>query len=351
MVSILKLDTYMALLSNQPPFLHTEELELQLPSTFALWNALGIDVFFERDPQEPKWREQLTMADFIGGSAVPSSPLLPDDVALGLCGAYRDIWTWSRISRTGNIRSVDADAVHELVESWKLRLDDMANLWSEPQAREHEINLLLRAYQGEEDDRNPGWEKSVLTRLCSICLNTTMLYHLLAINLSAETRCLNTAVLGSWSLEGRPAATLGPSDRTRLEQWALEPRARNSVIHSLCVLKACENTFTIENIGHAVDPIANVALCTAAIVTKAWLSAGPSCCCTLEGMQSLEINDTSAKDRWVRIGGAVLVDNVALCICSMGPWMARFVSALMQGGQQWEMSGSIAECLRKPLNS
>lgn len=341
----------MALLSNQPPLLQTEELELQLPSTFALWNALGINVFFKRDPQEPEWREQSIMADFIGGSAAPSSSLLPDDVALGFCGAYRDIWKWSRVSRTGNTQSADADAVHKLVESWKSRLDDMANLWTEPQVKEHEINLLLRAYRGEEDDRDPGWEKSVLTRLCSICLNTTMLYHLLAINLSAETRCLNTIVLGSWSLEGRPAATLSPSDRTRLDQWALEPRARNSVIHSLCVLKAYENTLTIENLSHTVDPIANVALCTAAIVMKAWLWASSSCCCSLEGMKSLEINDTSAKDHWVRLGGPVLVDNVALCGCSKGPWMARFVSALMQGGQQWEMSGSIAECLRKPLNS
>lgn len=344
---LLKVDTYFGLLCNQPPVLQVEELDLGLPPTFALCHGYGIEVFFARDPEEPSWREQLPIAKFLGGSA-PLSGLLIEDIMLGFCGTYREIWSYSQEARNPH-HSMERSGVPQKLESWKTRLDDISNLWMEPQLKAQEINFLLRAYRGEENASDAGWEISVMTRIAVVCLNTMMLYHILSIHHCADVRTLSILTLESWSLGGGPSVRPLPAKGATLSQWASEPRARSSIIHSISILKAYENSLaTMKDVSQTMDPVAHVGLCTGAIVLRGWF-ASSACNCHAGGMQSLNVDDPSEKDRWIELNGSVSVDSVALCRCSSGPWMARFISALTQGGQLWEMSDSVAECLRKPV--
>ena len=366
--SIVKIDVYMALLHNHPPMIQAEELELGLAHTYTLFNAHGIDAFFARDAEEPADREACSIASMIQSpqTTLPSGTLVEDTV-LGFCGTYRGIYTRAQTRRilphAADTSGVDLGQGEDAVklEAWKMRLDGISHLWIDPQTNAAAISYLVRAYSANADSAQPsaneGWERPALGRIAASVTNASILYHLLALHLSADIRAVTVAVIGLRSLGGGPgvAAACAPDASTvgAIQRWAVSREARVAVMHSLSILKACENALSTCTVGtpdESLDPIAHVALSTAAMVLRCWLlNDVVSCQCHAgDGMlqtPKLNLDVIPDRDGWVATGGSVTVDGVPVCPCSAGPWMARFALVLRDGGKRWQMSRLVADSL------
>lgn len=352
--NVLKIDTYMALLCNQPPVLHVEELELGLTSTFSLYNAYGIDKFFLRRRQEPPDRIQCSMANMARyPRTMLSSGTLVDDVALGFYGTYLRIWKWAqtrRINPFGMVDSEQGESVSHQLETWKIRLDSISNLWAEPEANAAVINYFLCAYRSEEEPIDAGWEGPVLDRIAAQILNVTILYHLLALHLNADIRSMTAMATGSWDMVGGPAPPEAVNS-CAIRQWALSQEARVALVHSISILKAYENALvTMDSPCQSLDPIAHVALSTAGVVLRCWFCE-TSCDCKDRHQPFPDMGESLAKDHWVQNGGPISVGSVTLCRCLKNTWMTRFVSTLSQGAKSWDASGSIVEALQKEFSA
>ncbi|KFH42798.1 Zinc finger protein-like protein [Hapsidospora chrysogenum ATCC 11550] len=367
--SVVKIDVYMALLCNQPPMIQAEELELGLAPTYALFNAAGIDAFFARDREEPADREACSIASMIHSphTTLPSGTLV-EDIVLGFCSTYRGIYTRAQTRRilphAVDTPGVDLGQGEDAVklEAWKMRLDGISHLWIDPQTNAAAISYLVRAYSANADSAQPsaneGWERPALGRIAASVTNASVLYHLLALHLSADIRAVTVTVIALRSLGGRPgvaAAACAPDASTvgTVQRWAVSREARVAVIHSLSILKACESALSTCTVGtpdESLDPIAHVALSTAAMVLRCWLSNDMvSCQCHAgDGVQQipkLDLDVIPDRDGWVMTGGSVTVDGVPVCPCSVLPWMARFALVLRDGRKRWEMSRLVADSL------
>jgi hypothetical protein len=356
----------MALLCNQPPMIQLEELELGLTPTYALFNAPGIDGFFAREREEPADREACSMASMIQSPhTVLSSGTLVEDTVLGFCGTYRGIYTRAQTRRilphTVDTPGVDLGQGEDAVklEAWKMRLDGISHLWIEPQTNTAAIGYLVRVYSANADSAQPsadeGWERPALDRIAVGVTNASIFYHLLALHMSADIRAVTATVIGLRSLGGgRGVAAACAPDASMvgaIQRWVVSREARVAVIHSLRMLKACENALSaVDPPNESLDPIVHVALSTAAMVLRCWLANDVvSCQCHAgDGMQpipDLDLDVIPDRDRWVQTGESVTVDGVPVCPCSAGPWMARFTLVLCDGGKRWEMSRLVADSI------
>lgn len=245
------------------------------------------------------------------------------------------------------------------LEAWKRRLDSISRLWINPQTNAAAIGYLVRAYSAKTDSAQPsadeGWERPALDRIAAGVTNASIFYHLLALHLSADIRAVTVAATGLRSLGGGPgvAAACAPDAPTvgGIQRWAVSREARVAVIHSLSILKACENVLsTMGSEGESLDPIVHVALSTAAMVLRCWLSNDVVSCQWHAGdgmqkMPELDMDVIPGRDGWVQTGESVTMDGVPVCPCSAGPWMARFTLVLCEGGKRWEMSRLVADSL------
>lgn len=366
-VSALKIDVYLALVSNQPPIMHSEELQLGVPPTFALWNSWGLDKYFRRLQDEPADRSSFSMASMAQSpqTLIPSGALV-EDVVTGLCGSYQNIWRLAQVQWSGGfVPQGDSDRawLSQPLHAWKDRLEGIANLWADPVANAHAIRCLLLSYLGQETPDQPGWEQSVMNRITRFVLNGRMLYHLLLLHLNINVRFMTVLALGSWSIAGVGGG--GPSacmprddvDLVQLSQWAVSHDARQAILHCLVVLMAYERDMvTVSGASGSVDPITHVTLATAAAIMRGWfLTNAVPCACLAMGAppaQSMEIDTGAITENrgWVANGGCVTVDGVPICACSSETWMTRFASTLRRHGRGWNLAELVATRLQTSVH-
>lgn len=332
----------MALFCNQPPTILVDELELGLTDNHALANAFGIDKFMARDPENPVDRLSCTMAAMARTSdTILASGTLFEDVWLGLCGTFAQIWNCNQLRRIqsgpsdSQQHAIQRQAVMHRLEVWQRRLQGLADLTNEPVRSGGPTNCLLRTYRGEEDTNTPGWEHIVKDRISIHLFNVNLFYHLLGLHSSADIKTMAAMTLGSWSMTGAPPAKPDAMADERIGRWSLTPEGRLGVLHALHLLETYQSSPGVPG-QQALDPIGLVALATAGTVMCCWIHSGRIVChCGEENLPNLLVDVVSAENRWVRYGGAVAVDGTPLCICSSTTWMARFARILAQRGRGW----------------
>lgn len=150
---VFKVDTYLSIRGNRPPYLQAEELDVNLPSTLAAWCSYPLPVFYCRQSEEPSDRKDRTIFELcsIPQLAAPSV-LLVEDVLLGLCGLWPHIW---RFTRTGPYRRPsesgrDSIALADLLGGWKGHLEKLSVLV----AGQDSVTPFIKAYRGLEDDNS-----------------------------------------------------------------------------------------------------------------------------------------------------------------------------------------------------
>lgn len=332
----------MALFCNQPPMILVDELELGLTDTHALANAFGIDKFMARDPEDPIDRASCTMAAMArNADTILVSGTLFEDVWLGLCGTFAQIWNCNQQRRiqcgAGDFQKHAAQrrvVMHQL-EAWKLRLQGIADLVIEPVRDVEAANRLLRIYRGEEDTNTPDWENIVKDRIAANLFNANLFYHLLGMHCTSDIKTLTAMTLGSWSMTGFPAANPDAMADERTGRWSITPEGRLAVLHAIHLLKIYASSFGVPQ-RQALDPIGLVALATAGIIMCCWIHSGRIVChCNDTNLPNLLVDVVSADNGWVRYGGAIAVDGTPLCMCSSTIWMARFAGVLAQRGRGW----------------
>lgn len=332
----------MALFCNQPPTILVDELELGLTDTHALANAFGIHKFMAREPEDPIDRLSCTMAAMARTSdTILVSGTLFEDVWLGLCGTFAEIWNCNQLRRIQSRPSdsqqhtIQRQAVMHRLEAWKLRLQGLADLMVEPVKNVEAANRLLRIYRGEEDTHTPGWEKIVRNRIATHIFNVNLFYHLLGLHCSADIQSMTAMTLGSWSMTGTPPAKPDVMADERIARWSVTPEGRLAVLHALHLLKIYEGSTAVAG-QQSMDPIGLVALATAGTVLCCWIHSDRIVCrCNDPNVPELLVDVVSAANGWVQYGGAITVDGTPLCVCSSTTWMARFAGVLAQRGRDW----------------
>lgn len=161
-------DAFFALVHKTPPILHYQEIGVNLPSTFALWNTYGLDVFAKRHLEEPAGRSDLQMCEIANrrGSFTSSSQVLVEDILLGLCGKLQAIWALSETFPSKTKESPNSSALQgtQLIEAlnlWKHELDRISDLNSQESITSNAAaaRYLLLAYRAEDDSISASLER------------------------------------------------------------------------------------------------------------------------------------------------------------------------------------------------
>lgn len=358
---LFKIDSYLSLLRCQPPVLMPEELHFSLPSTFALYNGLGLHVWEVRQSIEPEIRAQNTIRDLIqniapDGISPADGIMLTEDIQLGLCSLQSSIWHLSDQLR----RNLDTNTAMQRshlraqLESWKRLLLRLPFSQSDPINFTQKQHMAMRFYYGFEDHSEPGWQSTVFARPKDLFFDALMHYHLLSIHLYADIRILRQ--LTQDTSQGDLLTVYGsPYEKEKLTResgtvgWTQTKYARRALYHSAAVLALYNDLSELEN--KMVDPIAFVALSASALVVWAYCTFGDVGCdiCRGEtrvyrGVNDVELmkwaetrdDDMLAKDRetWIEGGGGRLtLDGTEVCRCHMEQLISKFQSCLPEGWQ------------------
>lgn len=352
-VCTFQVDTYLSMLCNQAPLLRREELDLGLASTFGMWNAFGLHVFFPRHRSEPWRRGALKMSclDMTDPQLLPSG-ILVEDVHACLLGAWGDMCVLQQLRRGRHAAaaSARAAAVARQLELCRLQLDAVVEAADRPDLHGQYTDFLLRAYAAKELPTEPRWRERIQTRIHSYAFSARMLYHLLSLHLRADVQAMRDV---SHAMSGpHAAAHQWQRKAMHIQEWAMSPDSRAALLHAMLVWSTYQDSApALDLLRNPADPVVYMALSAAAIVLWTWtMNAVPACICG-PAVPKIDVGpETSAEmaDWILRGSGAIVLHGAAVCNCNAATWLTRFAEALSQGGERWEL-GSIAanNCLSR----
>lgn len=363
-ISLFKLDTYISLFTQQPPALQREELGLSLASTFGLWNAFGLDVFFRRWPTEPLDRSQHKIRDLALGSQQPVSPsILLEDIQIRMMGVTNYVWILSKMRGNPNpalcISADQKELISARLKRCKLQLDSMTSIWTEPDQHKQHIEFLLRAYAAREEPFHEGWEQPVRSRFFAMVLSTTMLYHLLNMHIYADVHGYVQNLLAASSPGTAPSSIspIAPISSDELREWATSMDGRIAVSHAIFAYRAYGSATSspADYKAEAIDPIAHMAMAAAAAILWTWIQNRSAAACTCMEMQPtgeldfgfvpLGAGKSPEVERWIRHGGNIWLHGVHMCKCSVDVWLSPFAAILSHGAKKWEAGDVFAQTL------
>ncbi|RDA92457.1 hypothetical protein CP533_6437 [Ophiocordyceps camponoti-saundersi (nom. inval.)] len=360
-----QVDTYLSLLCNQPPLLRREELALGLPSTFSMWNAYGLDVFFPRHRDEPWRRASFTMSnlDMTTPHLLPSAVLV-EDIESCLLASWNDIWLLHQLRRNrhGTAGSRAAVVARQL-RLCKLQLDSVAEAAERPDDNDAYADFLLRAYSAKELPSQPGWRESVRARIAARILGARMLYHLLSLHCHADVQALrgddtsSSAAEWALSVDGRAAllqAVLvwrtyseSPSvDHPPVVYMALSAAA--IILSSACTLQACVCSSSTSSSSRPTTRTPTTTT-TTTVTTTATPSSDTARPDVAVGPLTA-VESAPDLDEWLThgSGGGLSLHGLAVCRCNAATWLTRFAEALARGGERWELASIAASnCLSR----
>ncbi|PHH70835.1 hypothetical protein CDD80_5702 [Ophiocordyceps camponoti-rufipedis] len=335
-----QVDTYLSLLCNQPPLLRREELALGLPSTFSIWNAYGLEVFFARHRDEPWRRGSVSMSclDMAAPQLLPSAVLI-EDVQICLLGAWNDIWLLQQLRRNRHGAAAPrAEAVARQLRLCKIQLDGIADTMERPDVEGRYGDLLLRAYAGKELHTQPGWRQRVLARVTGHVVSARMLYHLLRLHLHADLQALRESDATTWQRRA-----------LMVREWALSTDGRAALLQAVLVWRTYgEATET------PADAVVYMALSAAATVLSACIVDVVLGCVCRGSEADAGVGPLSTAEsapgipEWLARGGGLCLHGLAVCRCNAATWLTRFAEALARGGERWELGSMAAsDCLSR----
>ncbi|KAH0522640.1 hypothetical protein TsFJ059_006461 [Trichoderma semiorbis] len=365
--NMFKLDTYISLLTQQPPSLQREELSLSLTSTFGQWNAYGLDVFFRRWPSEPMERAQYRICDLALGSQQPISPvILVEDLQIRMMGVTNYVWILNKMRGSPNpnlcVSSEQRELISARLKRCKLQLDGMTSIWKEPEQHKMHIDFLLRAYSAREEPFHEDWQKPVRDRFFSFVFSATMLYHLLNMHIYADVHSYmqSLPIVSSPGVTPANLSTTPPINNAEIHEWATSQDARIAVSHAIFAYRVYGSTTSSPSDlkAEVVDPIAHMTIAAGAAILWTWIQNNTSACTCMNlpvsgeldlGFVPLGAGKSPEVDHWIRNGGTIWLHGVHLCKCNVDVWLSPFAAILSHGAKKWEIGNVFAQKLWSQL--
>lgn len=301
LVLTFQFDAAFALAHGQPPLLHLQEISIGLTSTFALWNAYGVDIFALRELEEPHERSKVPISEIsVRSDPVISSGLLVEDVHLGLCSILQSIWVLSRASPSNKenpSHTFQKSLFFQTLDDWKHELDNINKL-ADPgnftgSATGHVAGYLFLAYRGEDDS-----VAASLERINTLVQDGMILYYYLKLSLYVFDLV-------------RPGKQIKDSQK---ELWDSFKYRKKALVCALQMLKIVESKASF-------NPLIRHALTMAVDVTIASLSGQK---CNLGGQHAVNNN----AQHWSDLSESFWVDGTPVCVCRLTVWIERFRKAI-----------------------
>lgn len=298
LVLTFQFDAFFALVHRQPPLLHLQEIGVGLTSTFALWNAYGLDVFALRELEEPRERSEVRVSEVISRSdSVISSGLLVEDVNIGLCSVLQSLWALSQAipsdKKENPSHTFQRSLLVQTLDDWKHKLDRISKSADPGNFTGSLERSLLLAYRGEDDSLTASLE-----RINSLVQDGMILYYHLKMTQYVHD------VVGS----GKRIESL------HSDLWETSKYRKEALVCALQMLKIVESKASF-------NPLIRHALAVGVDVMKASLSRQK---CYLNGQHAVR-NDAQ---HWSDIGEPFWVDGTPVCVCKLTFWVGRFEKAI-----------------------
>jgi hypothetical protein len=302
-------DVYFALAHEQPPILHRQEIGVDLPSSFALWNAYGLDIVAKRQPEEPSGRSGFRISEMTNcPGSFTSSQLLVEDVLLGLCGHLQAIWVRSQ-SLPSKTKGYLGNAFHrvlliETLDAWKSELDKINKLADTRNITSDAVRHLLLAYRGEDDS-----VAASLERTTTLLQDGMILYYYLKMHYYAGVNASEVVGL------------LKPIEDPCTQTWRTSKNGREALVCALQILKIVDSFGAS---GASINPLIRHALAMGVNVTRVFVSCQKCECLTKEGQHATKMD----LQQWTEIGGPICIDGTKVCVCKLKFWTDNFEKAI-----------------------
>ncbi|TGO28293.1 hypothetical protein BPAE_0029g00210 [Botrytis paeoniae] len=375
-IDLFKIDAYFSTITVQPIILKPEELHFSIPDTIALWNAGGLPNWEARQPDEPKSRSyRLISVMFegvaLGGIEFPENESMLEDIQICLWAMQSEILQLSKQGQPERKNelslNIQRQSLKRQLEALKRGFSNLSAKISCPNVFDQADQSPVRYYYGLEDHDKPGWQDIVCRRIHSFIFDTSILHHLMNLQLFTETQTMRM-LAKDLALSDKVRGVFGdiysqPHTRrvSEARAWTQEPSSRRALWHATEILlshSALNQTPSLANF--IPDPISYIALASAALVIWTHCMYGQETCnalsCTSmlphEVSMSIELTklsevingssyDEKGKEVWIE-GGAYFrasVENVQLCSCNVGILMGKLRAHIPR---DWEIAGEIA---------
>ncbi|KAF7915487.1 uncharacterized protein EAE98_011090 [Botrytis deweyae] len=375
-VDLFKIDTYFTAITVQPVLLKPEELHFSIPETIALWNAVGLPIWAARQPSEPKSRNHRSINVMLeevalGGIEFSENEYMLEDIQICLWAMQSEILQLSKQAqperRNELSLNIQRQSLKRQLEALKRGFSNLSGKISSPDAFDQAGHSPVHYYYGPEDHDKPGWQDIVYRRIHSFIFDTSILHHLMNLQLFTETQTIRM-LAKDLTLSDKVRGVFGdiysqPHTRRVLaaRAWTQEPSSRRALWHATEILlshSALNRTLSLANF--IPDPISYIALASAALVIWTHCMYGQEACnalsCTSmlphEVSMSIELTklsevingfsyDEKAKEVWIE-GGTYFrasIENVQLCSCNVGILMGKFRAYIPH---DWEIVDEIA---------
>ncbi|ESZ96406.1 hypothetical protein SBOR_3238 [Sclerotinia borealis F-4128] len=361
-VDLFKIDTYLSVIKGQPPLIRPEELHFNIPETIAHWNANGLQMWEIRHPDEPKSRSQRSIIMMLeelalGTIEFSEKESLLEDVQICLWAMQSQISQLSKRAqptrRNDLSLNLQRESLKRQVDSLKRGLTKLSTRISGPEVFEQADRSLVRYYYGLEDHDKPDWKDIVSQRIHSFIFDTSILHHLMSLQLFTETQTLRM-LAKDLALSSNVKEVFGgvytyPHTQrvSAARAWTQESNSRRALWHATEILLSHKQLTMTPSLANFIpDPISYIALASAALVVWAHCMYGQEICNTISSVStsmphevgmSIELTklsevisgssyDERGKEVWIE-GGAYFrasIENVQLCGCNIGIVMKKF---------------------------
>ncbi|RTE75861.1 hypothetical protein BHE90_009662 [Fusarium euwallaceae] len=360
-IALYKIDVYLSIARGQPASLHREEIDATMPSTFSLWNAYGLNVFFRRLSQEPTDRVGFKLSEVISNPNSPAKSLvLLEDVHLALCGLLPGIWNHTQIVRrtteAGRPMPNSLTSLAWQLETWKADLERISHQCTQCFHADQIEEFPFFAYVGKYEEEPQRAKVAAMNNIKCLVSDCMMTYHLQGMQLYSDIRIMNTVARFSAQATGEDSSKSLriQKHQSQLNAWATTSESRRALLHALSVLRGCEADIqTNEPQTQSIDPIAYLTISMSALVVWAWLIFSEHACNCVPslshinvGVDPTNLQSTAQLENWIQSGGTAALHSIPLCRCVAEGWMARFNALLPQGSRRWELCDDVAPILQ-----
>lgn len=329
-VSVLfKADTYISLLSFQAPQLQANELQVAIPSTWTLWNAHGMDVWFKRHAKEPD-RSLLTYTFGLQHiQSISPEGVLVEDAHIGLCSLYNDIWQRQNAQSDSSTNFILPFQLSSQVIEHTLQILDTINTSNANDQSALRLKQLLTLYLARPAAKDSDDWKAAASQVRSHIAESTIFSHILHLLIFSDVQAMNTKVdldgglLSEYQRNLEKVQSVGG----KLQQWANISTDGPATRNALEIVKIAELNVRRDAASRGPDPLADFAIVMSALVIFTWLTHTQRPC-------------TCAADM-----PASFNDHMPLCICSITRWKDRF-RALAKSCTRQDMSKRITDILQ-----
>ncbi|KAB8295902.1 hypothetical protein EYC80_008723 [Monilinia laxa] len=384
-VDLFKIDTYFSVIKGQPPLLRPEELHFSIPDTIAHWNADGLTIWEVRHPDEPKSRNQRSINTMLeeltlGTIEFSENESMMEDVQICLWAMQSQISQLSKrfqpSRRTEISLNIQRESLKRQLESLKRGLAKLSRKISGPDMFERAQDSPVRYYYATEDHEKPGWKSIVYRRIQSFIFDTSILHHLMNLQLLTETQTIRVLAKDE-SLSSNIRGVFGDAHNQSHTQsisaahaWTQESNSRRALWHASEILLYHNKLNATPSLANFIpDPISYIALSSAALVVWAYCMYGQETCNNASNVSmpvphdgvgmSIELTklseilsgsayDKKGKEAWIEDGSyfKASIENFRLCRCNIKILMGKFKAHIPH---DWEIVEEIAPNIFRQL--